>query len=116
MTLIWAARGRTWGVRFLRDGGFPDPLPVYDEAFSRVADEPEAWRREAGTVALRFPDPERRRDASGRVIVHELVATGPEAASIHSLVDGVSALWPQVAEEFARVWELPAPPSSGSGA
>ena len=25
MTLIWATRGRTWGFRFLRDGGFEEP-------------------------------------------------------------------------------------------
>ena len=37
MSLIWATRGRTWGFRFLRDGGFPDPLPVYDLAFSRAS-------------------------------------------------------------------------------
>ena len=57
MNFIWATRGRTWGFRFVRDGGLPDPLVVYDTAFSGVGDEPEAWRRNAETVALRFPDP-----------------------------------------------------------
>ena len=55
MSLIWATRGRTWGFRFLRNGGFEDPLAVYDDAFSGVGDQPEAWRRVArrqGGVAL----------------------------------------------------------------
>ena len=26
MSLIWATRGRTWGFRFLLNGGFADPL------------------------------------------------------------------------------------------
>ena len=57
MKLIWATRGRTWGFRFLRDGGFEDPLPVYDEAFSEVGDEPEVCRRvgrQGGACASRI--------------------------------------------------------------
>ncbi len=33
---IWATRGRTWGFRFLRKGGYEDPLGVYEDAFSKV--------------------------------------------------------------------------------
>ena len=36
MTLIWATRGRTWGFRFLRDGGLEDPLDTYEEAFAGI--------------------------------------------------------------------------------
>ena len=58
---IWATRGRTWGFRFLRKGGLVDPLGVYEATFSKVGDQPEAWRRVADKVALRFPDPDGRR-------------------------------------------------------
>ena len=112
MSLIWATRGRTWGFRFLLDGGFEDPLLVYDTAFSGVEDEPEAWRRDAETVALRFPDPLKRQDVAGRVIPHEFVVFGPLADRIDSVEDGLRLVWPRVADEFARVWELPKSPSA----
>ena len=51
MSLIWATRGRTWGFRFLRDGGFEDPLPVYDSAFAGIESGPSAIHRVGGTVA-----------------------------------------------------------------
>ena len=37
--LIWATRGRTWGFRFLLDGGQADPLTTYERAFARLPDE-----------------------------------------------------------------------------
>ena len=112
MNIIWATRGRTWGFRFLRDGGFPDPLVEYDAVFSGIEDEPEVCRRVGEKVALRFPDPEGRQDVAGRVIPHEFVAFGPLAEGIDSVEDGLRLVWPLVADEFARVWELPKPPSA----
>ncbi|MEU1841131.1 hypothetical protein [Micromonospora chersina] len=111
MKLIWATRGRTWGFRFLLNGGIEDPLPIYDEAFSGIEDVPEVCRRVGEKVALRFPDPLKRKDAAGRVIPHEFVAFGPSADEIDSVEIGRRLVWPLVANEFARVWELPKPPS-----
>jgi hypothetical protein len=107
---IWATRGRTWGFRFLRSGGVKDPLRVYEDAFSEIGDQPEAWRRVAGKVALRFPDPDGRRDAAGRVIPHDFVLLGPWADGINSLEDGRPRVWHEVAEEFESVWDKPEPP------
>src|SRR3954468_14311180 len=100
MSLIWATRGRTWGFRFLSVGGFLDPLPEYDKAFSGVGDEPEVCRRVGEKVALRFPDPLGRKDAAGRVIPHEFVAFRPLADGIDSVEDGLREIWPRVADEF----------------
>lgn len=111
MTLIWATRGRTWGFRFLRDGGFPDPLPEYDEVFSGVEDAREVFRRVGEKVALRFPDPSGSQDMAGRVIPHEFVVFPPLANGIDSVEDGLREVWPIVADEFARVWQSPKPPS-----
>ncbi|GID93160.1 hypothetical protein ACFQFC_05175 [Amorphoplanes digitatis] len=115
MSLIWATRGRTWGFRFLLDGGFEDPLPEYDSAFSGAGDGPEICRRVGDRVALRFPDPLGRKDVADRVIPHEFVVFGPLADGIDSVEDGLRLVWrqSQVADEFARVWELPKPPSAG---
>ena len=116
MKLIWATRGQTWGFRFLLRGECEDPLPVYDIAFSGVEDKPEAARRVPETtalpemVALRFPDPEGRRDRSGRVIPHDFVVFRPLADQIESVEDGRRLVWPLVAEDFEGLWNLPHPP------
>ena len=55
--LIWLTRGKSWGFRFVLDGGLPDPLPEYERVFERVdQDESTACDRVAGAVALRFPE------------------------------------------------------------
>jgi hypothetical protein len=116
VSLIWATRGRTWGFRFLRRGGFEDPLPIYDTAFSGLAERSEVRARVPGTgrhpelVALRFPDPLGRRDRAGRVIPHEFVVFPPLADAVRSVEDGLRLVWPLVADDFERVWELPKPP------
>jgi hypothetical protein len=112
--LIWATRGRTWGFRFLRAGGEEDPLRTYDRVFSELSDQPEAWGRVGDAVGLRFPDPDGRTDASGRIIPHELVVFGPDAGPISSLEDGRRLVWAEVADEFARVWDLPEPPTGSA--
>ncbi|MBU1586688.1 MAG: hypothetical protein KKH51_01935 [Actinobacteria bacterium] len=104
MSFIWATRGKTWGFRFLRDGGFIDPLPEYDKAFSQMDDEPDAWARVGNVVALRFPDPEHRRDAAGRTIPHEFVLFGTLAKKVRSTDDGLAAIWPLVADEYGRLY------------
>ena len=106
---IWATRGRTWGFRFLRDGGLADPLAVYDEVFAEVGDQSEAWCRVGDKAALRFPDPDGRRDLAGRVIPHDVVLLGAGAHDVGSVDDGRRRIWPRVADEFARVWDRPDP-------
>ena len=110
---IWATRGRTWGFRFVRRGGRADPLSEYEEVFTEIGDQPEAWRRVGDKVGLRFPDPDRRRDAAGRVIPHDFVLFGRWATEVGSLDQGREKIWPEVADEFARHWDKgDSPPSS----
>jgi len=116
VSLIWATRGRDWGFRFLRNDASGDPLPVYDAAFSGVEDASEIFCRVAATdalpamVALRFADPAGRRDRAGRVIPHDFVVFGPLSDDIDSVEVGRQRIWPMVADDFERVWELPKPP------
>ena len=114
MTLIWATRGKLWGFRFLMDGGFSDPLPEYDKAFSGVADQPEICHRAGDRVALRFSDPEGRKDRAGRVIPHEFVVFRPMADEVRSVEDGHRLVWPLVRESFGRDWEKPSPGAPGA--
>lgn len=112
MSLIWATRGRSWGFRFLRSGGAEDPLLAYDELFDALDDQqPEAFRRLGDRIALRFPDPEQRTDAAGRLIPHEFVLSGQEADGVSSLEEGRARVWPLVAAEYAGVWDAAAPPA-----
>jgi hypothetical protein len=110
--LIWATRGRSWGFRFLLNGGLSDPLPDYERIFANLEDDPTTWHRAGGKVALRFPDPLGRRDSAGRVIPHEFVVFGDLADEIESVEDGLQHVWPRVAEAYARVWDAEGPPSA----
>lgn len=105
MSLIWATRGRSWGFRFLRDGGFADPLPTYDAAFAGIEPGPRAFQRTGTTIAVRFPDPAGRRDSAGRIIPHELVVFPPLSNQIATLDDAMQVAWPLLSEEYASVWD-----------
>jgi hypothetical protein len=110
--LIWATRGRTWGFRFLLDGGLSDPLLEYERVFADLGDDPRACSRVAGKVALRFPDPLGRRDVAGRVIPHDFVVSGDVASNIQSVEDGLQQVWPLVEAAYAGVWEAEGPPTA----
>jgi hypothetical protein len=84
---------------------------VYEDTFSTVGDQPEVWRRVGDKVALRFPDPDGRRDAAGRVIPHDFVLLGHWADEVNSLEDGRQRIWHEVADEFDSVWDKTEPPS-----
>jgi hypothetical protein len=111
VNLVWATRGRSWGFRFLLDGGFADPLPLYDRAFGGTEGERTVCRRVGALVALRFPDPLERRDDAGRVIPHDVVLLPPQDEAISSVADGLQLVWPHLAGPFAQVWDLPQPPT-----
>lgn len=105
MSLIWATRGRTWGFRFLRKGGFDDPLPPYDAAFADIGAGPNAFRRIGATVAVRFTDPSGRKDSAGRPIQHELVVLPPLSNEIGSVADALEQVWPLIAAEYEELWD-----------
>lgn len=106
---IWATRGREWGFRFLRDGGYADPLPVYEAAFSGVAEQREVRRQTNGLLVLRFPDPDGRRDRAGRAISHDFVIR-PDDMGWPALGDARSLSWESVRDEYAERWAAPSAP------
>ena len=114
IAFIWATRGKNWGFRFLRTAGRSNPLEIYEAAFSGVEETTEAFRASADTVAFRFLDPEKRRDAAGRVIPHEFVLFPPLPGGVSSVDDGFRLVWPLVRDDFARDWEQPRPRTNGS--
>ena len=94
--LIWATRGRTWGFRFLLDGGVPNPLALYESAFVGAEHETALFRRSDSRVTLRLPDPLGRTDSARRLIPHDFVIMGPRATTIGSIDDGFREIWPIV--------------------
>lgn len=106
--LIWATRGRTWGFRFLRDGGEPDPLPVYESVFRGVGGDSEVCRAVGDRIAVRFPDPEARTDRAGRVIPHEFVVPRAQAEALTTVDAARALIWPLVMDEYARAWDTQA--------
>ncbi len=110
MTFIWAARGRTWGFRFLLDAGLDDPRAEYLRRFADVENTMPAYRRDGDVVIARFADPLARRDTAGRVIPHEFIAFTPTSDTISSLDDAVRQLWPKVERSFDLIWDRPEPP------
>lgn len=109
--LIWATRGRTWGFRFLLDGGLPSPLGTYERAFIAADNEVTLCRQSGSRIALRFPDPQGRTDSAGRTIPHDFVILSPTPTVIASVDDGLREIWPIVANVYAGVWDRETPPS-----
>ncbi|KQS08319.1 hypothetical protein ASG04_14535 [Curtobacterium sp. Leaf183] len=108
MRLIWATRGKTWGFRFVRTGGLANPLEVYEEAFTGSDGEPFTFTQRADTLAVRIPDPQRRKDRAGRVIPHEFVVLAPDHLRFSDCESARAALWHEVEEEYASIWDEPA--------
>ena len=107
---IWATRGLNWGYTFLKDGGYPDPLQPYEEAFSLISDQVEGWCRVGGAVAVRFRDPAGRKDTAGREIRHDFVLLGSLGDGIDSVDAGRRRIWPSVKAEFEACWDQSGPP------
>ena len=105
MNFIWVTRGRAWGFRFLRDGGITDPLPVYERAFSNIRNERQGFDKRNDVIALRFADPEGRKDEAGRIIPHDFVIFDSIDSDLGSFEDGVVSVWPLVKEEFGEIWD-----------
>lgn len=104
-SFIWATRGRRWGFRFLRDGGFADPLPIYEAAFAGVAEQREVAKRVGDAIVLRFPDPKGRQDHARRVISHDFVIRATDTGELPSIEDAARVVWESVSAEYDRLWD-----------
>jgi hypothetical protein len=110
VSFIWVTRGKTWGFRVLRTGGLDDAFEAYETAFAGLEDAPTALRSVQGRLAVRFPDPEERRDRAGRVISHEFVLLPPIGDEIASVETARDVVWPQVAASFSDSWDAATAP------
>ncbi|MFS0853297.1 hypothetical protein [Microbacterium sp. 179-I 3D4 NHS] len=104
MKLIWATRGRTWGFRFLMDGGLGDPLPEYSRVFEGLDQMPELLHHVGNMTALRFEDPFRRQDRAGRIIPHDFVLFDGVPV-VDSVSAGRDLVWPMVEDQYERLYD-----------
>lgn len=111
MKFAWATRGKHWGFRFLAAGGLKDPRPTYLRLFADHDGQPTVLQRTGQYLAIRFPDPEGRTDAAGRVIPHEFIVLPPVPHTIATVQDAIAALWPLVADTYRELWDTPTPPA-----
>lgn len=109
MRILWATRGKSWGFRFLLDGGLSDPLPAYEEAFETAGNAEELLHETLTGVAIGLIDPLERRDRSGRLIKHDFVVFPPYIKSLKTTDDARKFVWPIVAAEYARIWDVDRP-------
>ena len=112
MNILRATRGKSWGFRFLRTAGLASPLTVYERAFAGTEGSSETFLTHAGSLAVRFPDPDGRRDRAGRIIPHEFVVLPPDHANMNDVDSARMALWNEVGEQYATIWDQPAPPAA----
>lgn len=103
--MIWATRGKSWGFRFLRDGGFRDPLPEYERAFEGHFYESQLWLPQSSYVALRFTDPLGRQDLAGRIITHDFVVYKAPSEFHEGFQSAQQAAWSLVASEYLDLWD-----------
>lgn len=106
-SFVWATRGRDWGFRFLRDGGYEDPLPVYEEAFEGNANLSEFCAHVNGWLVVRFRDPRGRLDRSGRPIAHDFVILRQASGELPAVSEAEQVAWNSVAKDYERIWDLP---------
>lgn len=111
MRFIWATRGRTWGFTFLATAGMQDPLVAYERVTSSLEGASRGIVRAGDVVALKFRDPDGRLDRSGRPIPHTFVLYDELAVRVGTVEDGIREVWPLVADEYARVWDLSEAPA-----
>lgn len=111
-TFIWATRGYSWGFRFLRSGGYTDPLPAYEAAFAGMADQREICMRVGDEVVLRFPDPEGRLDRARRPILHDFVIRPSKPGDELPLADAAQVAWETVSGDYDRLWNMGQPPQT----
>lgn len=112
--ILWSTRGQDWGFRMLRrpELGCNDWLDVHHEMFreSKAVEEYDANQGNIKLssnltvpyIAFSFPDPEKRKDRSGRIIPHEVALVGEEVKAFQDVRSTIDEIW----ETLSSIYEI----------
>ena len=106
--IAYSSRGRNRGYGFLRDGGMKGTSEEFVEAGLDRVDTTSSFKRYGKNnekVAARFPDPEGRKDFSGRPIGHDVILPKSMAKDVHSIDDVIDVAWPKIKDIFGAYYE-----------
>jgi hypothetical protein len=114
--ILWSTRGYYWGFLRLLQPANPqiDWLLPYEEMFREATSyEPEYYSGKIRLsakdikkyVAIRFVDPEERKDYSGRPITHEVALLGEDSDTFHDFESFKKAVWDYLAPIYDEVYK-----------
>jgi hypothetical protein len=119
-SILWSTRGYDWGFRFpLQPQKYEkycnNWLKHYEKMFEQFGDDDnrvvngylEIDGKEVPFIAVRFKDPDERKDISGRVIPHEVAILGDDIQDIQNLnsLELKNDIWILLSETYARIYQ-----------
>jgi hypothetical protein len=118
--IVHVSRGKNIGYKILKNGNLPDYLPeigkasLDDGSYTRL--QPGQYRRYGANLekaALSFHDPEGRKDASGRTIVHDVILSKEHAHDVTDFDSAKKKAWALVKDDFDEFYKSSLPRDSG---
>ena len=119
-SILWSTRGYDWGFRFTikpnKYGGYcQDWLEHYEKMFEQFGDDDnrvvngylKIENKEIPFIAVRFKDPEERKDISGRIIPHEVAVIGDSTQNLGDLnsLELRNAIWILVSDTYSKIYQ-----------
>jgi hypothetical protein len=119
-SVLWSTRGYNWGFRFpLQPQKYgkdcQDWLGHYEKMFDQFGDDDNRVvngylkidNKEIPFIAIRFKDPEQRKDISGRIIPHELAIIGDDTQKIRNFtsLELKNAIWMLVSDTYSKIYQ-----------
>ncbi|MFE4108475.1 hypothetical protein [Almyronema epifaneia] len=116
--ILWSTRGHDWGFRMLLlpKLSCTDWLDAHHRMFQDNT-ATEEYQVNQGNIrlssnltvsyiALSFPDPEQRKDRSGRIIPHEVALLGEEINAFQDIQFAVNEIWKTLSSTYATLYPL----------
>jgi hypothetical protein len=119
-SILWSTRGYNWGFRFpLQPQKYgkdcQDWLGHYEKMFEPFGDDDNRVvngylnidNKEIPFIAVRFKDPEERKDISGRIIPHEVAIIGDDTQNLINLnsFELQNAVWFLVSDTYSKIYQ-----------